>query len=146
MDDGDHDQSRRWESFLSALPPSWLPVAEAFHEASGVVEGEHEPDGSWSIDLMFGLPELRTLLSAAPVKLTTITSGQDVWLDQHVEQEGGVLVAEGARVVVSWSDNFASGINATLSMYATDARYQVAVEEACAQHQEHYDDDQDEAA
>lgn len=139
------DQSKRWESFLASVPSSWLPVAAAFHGAFGVVQGEHESDGTWSIDLMFGLTEPRILLRAAPVRFRAVTSGQDVWLHQHVEQEGGVLVAEDARVVVSWSDNFASGVNATLSVYASDVRYRDAVEKACARHREVYNDDEDEA-
>jgi hypothetical protein len=142
----DDDQSNGWAAFLSALPPSWFSVATAFNSASGVVEGEHEPDGTWTVDLLFGLSDVRRLLQAAPARFTSVAVGQDCWLDQHLEQEGGVLVAASARAVFSWNDNFASGLNATLSVYASDDRYQAAVEEAHAAHAEVFDGDQDEAA
>ncbi len=123
------DDKVRWDAFLEALPPAWLPVAGAFRRSSGIVEAHVEPDGSWILDLSFGTSGVGTLLRDAPVKFKAVATEQDWWLDQHLESEGGVAVARDARAIVTWSDHFACGLNATLSVYADDERFRSAMEE-----------------
>ena len=138
------DDDNRWATFISALPSAWVPVAAAFGNASGIVEGKVEPDGTWQIDLTFGVSDLSDLVRAAPVTFTAVDSGQSWWLDQHLEDEGGVVVAAGARAIMSWNDNFAAGVTATLAIYASDERYEAALADAREAHAETYDEDQDE--
>jgi hypothetical protein len=140
----DDDDHHRWRTFISALPSEWLPVATAFSKACGVVEGNIEEDGSWTLDLTFGLSELRQLLRDAPVEFTAVDVDQ-VWvLQQHVEVEAGIHVAREARAVLSWHDHFAAGLGVSLSVYATDERYDAALAAARDTHAETYSDDQDE--
>ncbi len=134
------DAHERWQSFLTGVPPAWLPMATAFGEASGVVEGELDADGSWSVDVMFALSDVKRLLQAAPVAFTPVAAHQNWWIDAHLEDEGGVAVAKDARAVVVWNDNFASGLNATLHVFASQERFEDKVAELKA---EASDDDED---
>lgn len=137
------DDGIRWAAFIAALPSAWVPVAMAFSRASGVVEGKLEPDGAWTLDLMFGLPDLSHLLREAPVEFVSVASGESWWMDQHLEDEGGVAVAKAARAIISWTDNFASGLNATLCIFSSDEVYEAALAEARTRHEERYDDEED---
>jgi hypothetical protein len=124
------DEKTRLDAFLAVLPSAWVPVAAAFTRSSGIVDAHVDPDGSWTLDLTFGLTPVGTLLRHAPVKFSSVASGQDWWLDQHLESEGGVAVASEARAIVTWSDDFAAGLNATLRVFASRAAYDAAVFEA----------------
>ena len=67
------------------MPASWQPVTVAFTEASGLVEGHHEVAGSWTINVAFGVVDVRRLLRHAPVVFVAVDAAQELWLDQHVE-------------------------------------------------------------
>ncbi len=74
----------------------------------------------------------------------TAVDVDQVWvLQQHVEVEAGIHVARQARVVPCWHDHFASGISVSLSVYAADQRYEVALAAARDAHAESYGDVQD---
>ena len=118
-----------WVTFLSALPSSWVPVATAFKEAFGVVDGRHDGDGSWSLDLSFGLSDVRALLRDAPVTFTAVGTAQDWWHDAHLESESGTLIAREGRAVVAWLDHFSAGVSATLHVCTTDERYELLLGE-----------------
>lgn len=137
-------QTMRWDAFTSALPPSWLPVAIVLQKASGIVEGKHDPDGSWFIDLSYGLSAVSDIVRAAPAAFAAVKSGQDWWLDQHLENEGGILVARDARAIIEWSDHFSAGLNATLHVFTSDERYEAAVSEARERHADNYDEEDEE--
>ena len=143
-DDATNAEGNRWDAFTAALPTSWLPMAVAFQKAFGIVEGEHQPDGSWCIDLTFGLCDLNVLLRAAPADFAAVKSGQDWWLDQHLENEGGILVARDARAIIEWSDHFSAGLNATLHVFTSEERYEAALSEARERHADNYDDEEQE--
>lgn len=128
-DDDNHDTTERWRSFVSTLPSTWLSVATAFEESSGILRGEHEPDGSWIIDVTFSLGDVRRLLRSAPVAFHGVAAHQNWWLDAHLEDEGGIAVANEARAVVVWNDNFASGLDATLHVFASQERFEAKVAE-----------------
>ena len=141
-DDGDGTPASEWEAFLFGLPPSWRPVALAFDGACGIVEGNHEPDGGWTLTLSYGLSDVRRLLRAAPVGFTAVEDHQEWWLDQHLESECGLLVAKEGRAFISWSDNFAAGVNVRLCVCATADRYASALAEAERRHADVYGGDE----
>lgn len=137
----DDAQQRTWDTFLRGLPPVWQPLGNAFGGAFGIAEGETEPDGSWSMTLGCGLCGIGDLVALAPVQLKVSDSGADWWLDQHLESEGGVLIADADRVLLTWTDHFAAGLMVTLNVFADRARYTAAVEQARSTHAEVYCDD-----
>ena len=137
------DDDKRWAAFLLALPSAWVPVATAFSKACGVVDGSVEADGSWTLDLTFGLSELSKLVRSAPVTFTAVDVGQAWMLQQHLEFESGVHVCREARAVLCWHDHFAAGLSATLWVYASDERYEAALADARKAHAENYDEDDD---
>lgn len=122
----------RWDAFMSSLDPAWMPVALAFNDAFGVVRAARAPDGGWVLDLSCALADVDDLLRSAPAPFVPVANEQDWLLDQHLESEGGVLVASEVRAVVSWSDHFAAGLHATLRVCASAEAYEDAVAEACA--------------
>jgi hypothetical protein len=145
LNDQADDKQRRaaWDTFLAGVPSLWQPMAAALASSTGMVDGEHGIDGSWSITLSCGFGELRAILVAAPAPFDVLDSGQDWWLDQHLESEGGVLVAQGQHALVIWTDHFAAGLNVTLCVFSSEARFRAAVKEARSQHALTYDEDPD---
>lgn len=130
MTDGGDDEGKRWAVFVAALPPLWLPVAGAFREAFGVLEGHHEPDGSWTLDLTYGLWDLRRLLVRAPVSFKAVEASEDWWGDCHLESEAGFHASRDGRAIVTWSDHFSAGMSATLRVFTSVERFDAALSEA----------------
>lgn len=129
-------------------PLDWSLLLADFAEARAEPV-EHEPDGSWRVEVICGLASPTALLARAPVPFTTHERSRDPMYDDFgadVEDEttSGVEASDDARAIFTWADHWQAGLCATLAVYATEARYRAALEAVLEGIEGEDEDDDDE--